>query len=232
MLWILEIDLENITDRWTGAITLTSKFVFDPSKFGVWQRLTHRLFVQIIHHCTIHIVTHQVRQWFRTNTCTCYYPARYLSEHWLRPPRIPRSMNITISISMSNSNLTRVCFSMTFYVKPGNARYNNARDRDRDALLLRKFSKISANNKTSVFKYRSLYSPSVRRIAARRSRERNRSRILYCLSTNWKIIRGGKHPVIFWHSQCTKRHLLVLVIQILHLIILKIRNVQFLIYNF
>jgi len=34
----------------------------------------------------------------------------YLLEHWLKPSRIPRSTNITMSISVSRSKLMRVYF--------------------------------------------------------------------------------------------------------------------------
>jgi len=78
--------------------------------------------------------------------------------------------------------------------------------------LLRKFS---ANNKTSVFKYKSLAERSDRESLpyACSRREHNRSRIRYRLLTNWKIIRAmvSACPAIFRRSQCirTERHLFV-----------------------
>jgi len=40
----------------------------------------------------------------------------YLFEHWLRPPR---SMNLTMLMSIRSSNFTRVCLNIAFHVKSG-----------------------------------------------------------------------------------------------------------------
>ena len=93
------------------------------------------------------------------------------------------------------------------------AMYNNTRNQDNfktiATQLLRKFSKISANNKIS-FQVICTHRVFEWRIAAIRSR-RNRFRIRYRLSSNWKIIRAVVNacPSIFQHSQCirTERHL-------------------------
>jgi len=108
------------------------------------------------------------------------------------------------------------------------------RDRvTRDATIA-KFSKISANNKTSVFKYK-LYAPNVRMENLCHSRrERNRFRIWYRLSTNWKIIRAVINvcPAIFRRSKCThtERYLFMWEDRNPPRWVCKIRNVQFLIY--
>jgi len=99
--------------------------------------------------------------------------------------------------------------------------------------LLRKFS---ANNKISVFKYKSLAERSDRESLpyACSRREHNRSRIRYRLLTNWKIIRAmvSACPAIFRRSQCirTERHLFVWEDRNPLRWACKIRNVQFLIY--
>jgi len=101
MLQILEIDFENMIGEWvrSNRAHIKVRSVFDPLKFGVWQRLTHRSFVQIIH-----IVVYQVRRRFRSNERMYLLLACvHLPEHWLRPPRIPRSMNMTISMLVRNS---------------------------------------------------------------------------------------------------------------------------------
>jgi len=124
MLQILEIDFENMIGEWvrSNRAHIKVRSVFDPLKFGVWQRLTHRSFVQIIH-----IVVYQVRRRFRSNERMYLLLACvHLPEHWLRPPRIPRSMNMTISMLVSNSYMCMFQHG----VPRETAMYNNARDRD------------------------------------------------------------------------------------------------------
>jgi len=73
--------------------------------------------------------------------------------------------------------------------------------------LSRKFSKTSANNKTSVYRYRSLYSPSVQ--MENRCHTLTacaiRSQISCHLSMNCKMIREAVNtaPPTFWSSHCT-----------------------------
>ena len=114
--------------------------------------------------------------------------------------------------------------------------YNNARDRDsnsrcnycgnfRKCRLITRHQFSSTNHCTRrAFGWR---------IAAIRSR-RNRSRIRYRLSTNWKIIRAVVNacPAIFRRSQCirTERHLFVWEDRNPPRWTCKSRNVQFLIY--
>ena len=87
------------------------------------------------------------------------------------------------------------------------AKYSNAQHRDRNSRhsFRRNFRKCWLITRHSFFKYRSLFSPSVR-IENRSQRERNRSRIRYRSSMNWKIIRVvvSTCPVIFQRSQRTR----------------------------
>ena len=53
----------------------------------------------------------------------CLWLARaYLCEHWLRPPRMPRSTNSNMSTSVRSSNRTPVYLSIASHVKLGSVK--------------------------------------------------------------------------------------------------------------
>jgi len=180
MLRILEIDFENVTHGriYSDRAHIKIRDVFDLSKSGVGQRLAHSYKL---------LTSKYIRYGFDGSYVCIYLLLTYLFEHWLRLSRIPRSINITISMSVSKvyARMFQHCISretwqsvimrgietVTFHVSL-------------------KFSNMSANNKTSIFKYRSLYSSKVwteNRCQIRRH-VHNRSRIPYHQSTNCKMI--------------------------------------------